>query len=468
MRIAGADKAVGNVLAWALREEWADEWGAVLTDHLVPACDDLDIDVDELETILGQGAYDVVVACAVEDFFTRRYGDEQDNVIDAYLQRRGWRESGSGRTYLRALRDSVIGLYEVVDLAPGNHLVVRDLIRGGEPVRVNERMGSQTAARWDRLALRLLSIGGTPCLAGGVLLYSHEAAAVLLKAIERGARQERSAAKRRAKRAGHADDIPLDRIKAEFLPDLAPLFTRTWLLSMLGQPSGLPHMVNFDGHDLVLTEIRYSLQPGAATEIERRLDAAPLIERDGENETGWTWLRGEMRPAVAPNQGDTPALAYDTDGEDGRWTFAHIELNLEGLLVICNSVERAEIAKAMLTDLLGVLVGTPLTAMQTVEQAMAEHDETDDASEAVPPEIAGPLLQQLMDDHYRKCLNQPIGMLDGKTARQAVRSKKGREQVVAWLKYLENGAARQARDDPSAAYDFTWMWEELGLADRRR
>ena len=73
-----------------------------------------------------------------------------------------------------------------------------------------------------------------------------------------------------------------------------------------------------------------------------------------------------------------------------------------------------------------------------------------------------------MDDHYRKCLNQPIGMLDGKTPRQAVRSKKGREQVVAWLKYLENGAARQARNDPAAAYDLTWMWHELGIADLRK
>ena len=73
-----------------------------------------------------------------------------------------------------------------------------------------------------------------------------------------------------------------------------------------------------------------------------------------------------------------------------------------------------------------------------------------------------------MDDHYRKCLNQPVGMLDGKSPRAAVRSKKGRDQVVAWLKYLENSAARRAADDPSAAYDFTWMWDELGIPDLRK
>ena len=129
-------------------------------------------------------------------------------------------------------------------------------------------------------------------------------------------------------------------------------------------------------------------------------------------------------------------------------------------------------AKTKLAGLLDGLIGQPLTSMQTLEQAMADsrakRGEEDVAVKPVPPEIAGPLLQQFMDDHYRKCLNQPIGILDGKTPRQAVRSNKGREQVVAWLKYLENGAARRARNDPAAAYDFSWMWQALGIADLRK
>ena len=231
-------------------------------------------------------------------------------------------------------------------------------------------------------------------------------------------------------------------------------------------------MVNFDGHDIVFTEVRYPIRPDTAAEIERRLDKAPLIERAVESEPVWTWLRGKTRPAVEPAKVEKQALSYDSESEDGRWTFARIELKPEALLLTCNSLERAETAKAKLAEMLEGLIGQLLASMQTLEQAMAEHRakeaQGDDAPETIPPEIAGPLLKQFMDDHYRKCLNQPIGMLDGKTPRQAVRSKKGREQVVAWLKYLENGAARQARDDPSAAYDLTWMWEELGLSEARQ
>ncbi|MHB1111371.1 MAG: hypothetical protein ACYCZU_13780 [Devosia sp.] len=39
-------------------------------------------------------------------------------------------------------------------------------------------------------------------------------------------------------------------------------------------------------------------------------------------------------------------------------------------------------------------------------------------------------------------------------------------RVVAWLKYLENGSATAARG--MEGYDFTWMWKELGLLDRRK
>ena len=154
MRIAGADRAIGNVMDWACRDDWAEEWSYVLADHLVPVCDDLGIEPEGLESTLGSDGFGIVFACAAEDFLSRSFGDEGRNVVDEYLKRRGWRESGAAKTYLRALRASTMSLYEVVDLVPGRHLVVRDLIRGGEPVRVDERLGSQTAARWDRMALR--------------------------------------------------------------------------------------------------------------------------------------------------------------------------------------------------------------------------------------------------------------------------------------------------------------------------
>ena len=59
-------------------------------------------------------------------------------------------------------------------------------------------------------------------------------------------------------------------------------------------------------------------------------------------------------------------------------------------------------------------------------------------------------------------------MLDGKSPRQAARSKAGRQKVAEWLKYLENQAAHRAVGGGMPAYDFGWMWEELKIADFRQ
>jgi hypothetical protein len=60
-------------------------------------------------------------------------------------------------------------------------------------------------------------------------------------------------------------------------------------------------------------------------------------------------------------------------------------------------------------------------------------------------------------------------MLGDVSPRAAAKTKKGREKLVAWLKFLENQTGRH-RDhgDPMGSYDFSWMWTELGVANLRR
>ena len=86
----------------------------------------------------------------------------------------------------------------------------------------------------------------------------------------------------------------------------------------------------------------------------------------------------------------------------------------------------------------------------------------------LPPEAERAILRQLMDEHYRGLLDQPIPALGGMSPRRAVRTARGREKVVAWLKTLENHSARRPAGDPLGEYDFGWMWHELGVAALRR
>ena len=78
------------------------------------------------------------------------------------------------------------------------------------------------------------------------------------------------------------------------------------------------------------------------------------------------------------------------------------------------------------------------------------------------------IVHQALTDHYRKTLDEPIPALGGQTPRKAVKTAKGRKKVIAWLKMLENQSAQQRPEDPMGAYDFTWLWRELGVGDERR
>ena len=112
-------KATKHLLDWTDSDEWTPRLLEVHMDHLEAVADILEIDEQEVMEMLSDSA-DMLNAFIIEDFFTARFGDDGElNVINDYLERRGWRESDSARRYLEALRDSTPSLYEVVDIDPG-------------------------------------------------------------------------------------------------------------------------------------------------------------------------------------------------------------------------------------------------------------------------------------------------------------------------------------------------------------
>ena len=76
------------------------------------------------------------------------------------------------------------------------------------------------------------------------------------------------------------------------------------------------------------------------------------------------------------------------------------------------------------------------------------------------------LVHSFLDTHYRKVLDEPLPALGGKTPRQAAAIPEDRHKAIDWLKYIENGTRGDMPD--AAGYDFSWMWQELGLGSHRR
>jgi hypothetical protein len=174
-----------GLIKWSMRGRWVDRFETILEDHLMQACDETGLEMDEIVSTVGEDLFmRTVWACAFEDFLTREF-DGGENAVDDYLERRGWKESASARTYMTALRNSAMSLYEVSDIVRGTSFLARDLIRDGEPVLISERSATQGLKPWDRIAARVVQVGSQTQIGGGLLLLDRETSEILIEALRK-------------------------------------------------------------------------------------------------------------------------------------------------------------------------------------------------------------------------------------------------------------------------------------------
>ena len=108
---------VEGLIKWIKRDEWRSDFEAVFDRHVGPARRSAGVELGELADVIGDHEMTALWGCAFEDFVSSGYGKR--NVADEYLKRRGWKESAGERAYIRALRTSVMSLYEVGDVLVG-------------------------------------------------------------------------------------------------------------------------------------------------------------------------------------------------------------------------------------------------------------------------------------------------------------------------------------------------------------
>jgi hypothetical protein len=236
MSAPGGDRAIVSITKWARRDEWCERLELIIDAHFGPILAAIDLPVEDLPEILGEG-FSALFGCVLEDFVSCDFGPDQRSIVDDYLKRRGFREPAPVKSYLRALRRSVMSAYQVVATAPGSHIVLRDLIRDGEPIRVEDRLGAQSLAPGDHVAARLLPINGKIYPSAGVLCLPADRAPQLVKDIRRLCRKVRRGIAREAKQRGiaFADLEAVIALDDVTLGELAPIFTQVWLTAALEQ-----------------------------------------------------------------------------------------------------------------------------------------------------------------------------------------------------------------------------------------
>lgn len=450
---------LGDLIKWTARDEWRSHVDDVMAEHFGPAMDAFGLEFEAIDEALGGNWGRTLWGCAFEDFLTRRFAPDDQNPVEAYLRRRGWKEPVATRAYMTTLQVSVMSLYEVSGVVPGKSLRLRDLVRGGELVLVTERSATQTLKDWDRVAARVIPQADGRVLAGGLLAFTLEGSQHLLAQLRERTSQP-SGKRRGAKPASDA----LDRWNGsdDDLRRAAPLFSNAWLFDVL--PRALqtdpPTVLNSDGDEVVFHTLNFPMAPGTMPdEVERRLNAIPQLQQ--ETPTFWNWL-GNASPKRAHARGQKVVI-WNITMDDGSVVLGNVELQARMVALSVSSASRAERGRVLLAEALGTLVAQPLTEIQTVEQMRAAPPRSSNQpEEPIPPEVQAELVHDMLDRQYRALLSEPIPMLGDLSPRAAAKSARGRKNLAVWLKHLEN-QSRHAEDrgDPMATYDFGWMWREL-------
>ncbi|MBL6081502.1 hypothetical protein JMJ56_26280 [Belnapia sp. T18] len=460
---------IAGLIAWAKREEWRGALAELLDRHSAQACTGAGIKMEDIADVLGDNAATILFGAAFEDLVATDLPGGR-NVAEDYLRRRGWKEGASTRDYIAGLRRSVISLYEVSGLVPSQSMRLRDLVRGGEPVRVSEKLGSQGLRQWDRVATRVIPLGEGAVISGTLMLFEHEASEALLASLRKTrtkAPHEVAAAAREFGIEADAKTLAGMLTSDLLLAQAAFMFTNAWLDAALRAEQGRdrPVLLNSEGDPLDFTTLHFPLLKGTKPEqVRKALATIPALRQ--ENLGFWNWLdEPGAKPKTARRGGK--AQTFFSTMEDGSLVLGTLALKGRRLSLEVNSTARAERGRAMLELALVGLVGSPLTERTDLEQMLAAEGPSPKPS-GLTQEDERALLRQTLDDHYRHILDQPIPALGGKSPRMAAKTPKGREKVVAWLKMLENHAAKRPAGDPVGGYDFGWMWQELGVEELRQ
>ncbi len=326
------------------------------------------------------------------------------------------------RVYLDRMSRSRMGLYEVVEVRLDEGLSLVDLWTK-QRIEVTERSATRDLVRYDVLGTRLMEgPKGTTEIDGAVYPFSPPEAAALLKEV-------------RLEWKRFAKAMP-DAREDEFLKlCLPPIINQYWIRNVLLRP--LPSLATSDGEPQELCRAVFDVTNYDAVRASLRAD-----ERFSEDEDDYVWV----------DLGSGTVL--------GTGTLTKRRLTFETM-----NRKRADAIRELLATLCAGTTRYRVTEYTSIEQALAQWADAAPnrkQEREVPSEIEREIIAEFEERYYREWLDIPLPALRGRTPRHAATLKTLRPALVDLLKDFESHAERRKRSG-KPAYDFSWMWRELGL-----
>lgn len=328
--------------------------------------------------------------------------------LDIFLEAEGAGLPTRLRAWMEAQRDVRLGLWEVLGSDAGRTLRLRDRLTGEECVTDDV---TESLLAGEHIVARLVHFEGRVVIAGSLdSVVPPEAADVLESLLRAGLHEIAGLPKRRMLRR---EEMRPQRVKSAFLSIVADVRAVA--------DSHEPALTNTDGDALLLTEDLYVVPHDAAERIARIEGAS------GTGNHEWHVLR------------------------DDHTVLARLELDGPRLTVFTNSEARADAMRRRVIEAIPTARHQGRSAKPPDLRAAA----TMPAVEAVPALEEQAAIQAVLDQHYSTWADVGLPALDGKTPRQAAKTRRGREELERLFASMESTEARQPE------------WQRYGVARLR-
>jgi hypothetical protein len=347
-------------------------------------------------------------------------GPRDLSIVHSYLQTQGKRLDPVEREYLESFRDAPFSFFQVTAVEPGKSVSLRDLLLDRD-YRVLDKTASQSLQKGD-------VVFGSAFEAGGIGLFG----ALGMITFKPSAKIKILATRKMMSQASKGL-ITADTLE-EYDMELRDLY-----LDLFMARTAMPALCNTDGDKLSFHTLKYTISSprkvfdalkvltnGFATEEELLADAQ--FDKNGDLRTvEISW----MLPANARH--------------GGMENTVHGHLIIDGTKMTCevNSAERAERLRAIIEKSLpGGEAVYRTTVIQSADSMMRNappYSATDDSEHEElmnHPEVRAHI-EQMMRKHWEAWPDMELPALQGRTPRQAVRDKLGRQQVSALLEDAE-------------------------------
>ena len=357
-----------------------------------------------------------------------RIGEVKTPTRELFLGPGGPLFTATGREWLQRLGANPLSLYEARSVTPGAEMELTDLFHPEQtPVRVVERMATRTLVRGEVFGARIVERRGIWVLSGALYPFIREDGLACRDDILRVLRKARR-----------------DKLNSAHDREIISLAIITHWLDHLVQERPLPRVVDRSTKEpLLLVTDHYRVADWDL--LGERLAAQPDV--DGNRNNGWVRLEkgdGEFRRSLAALNVKPP----------------------DSLEVFCRTRKMAEESRAWLEKLSGDAIVfqaravTDPTSPKALEEARRAPKLT---KPDIPPEELALVMRDFLRKHYANWADEPIPALGNKTPRQAMKTTKGRKAVIELLKTYEHHEARKVRNEGGEPFDFTFLWEKLGL-----